>query len=98
VALLIQRTKRVRRIILSSMACTALLYFSIFSDKRHGFWGKVIENKMYILIFSTTLSETFPIRRRCQRDIDINVQSLHVKYTLLLSDFNDTLNYSTGFR
>jgi hypothetical protein len=36
------------------------------------------------------VSETFLILRGSQRDIVINVKSLHVKYSLLLSDFNET--------
>jgi hypothetical protein len=34
---------------------------------------KVIEHKIYILIFSTTLSETFLILRRIEQDIIIDV-------------------------
>jgi len=52
--------------IFSSVASRALLYFStlngtIFEKK------KVIEHKMYVLIFSTVLPETFLIRRN-ERD------------------------------
>jgi hypothetical protein len=37
VALVIQHTKRMRRIILSSVACPALPYFSTLSHKQHNF-------------------------------------------------------------
>jgi hypothetical protein len=43
------------------------------------------------------LSKTFLILRRIQRDIFINVKSLHVKYPLF-SDFNETSIFSTDFR
>ena len=41
--------------------------------------------------------ETFLILRRNQRDIVIDVKSIHVKHPLLLSDFNDTSIFSTDF-
>jgi len=43
VDLVIQQAQRMRRIILSSVACLALLYFSALSHKRHDV-GKTLMN------------------------------------------------------
>jgi hypothetical protein len=83
------RRQRVCVIILS-LACLALPYFSTLSHKGYDFRKNFVEHKMCVLIFSTTLSEKFLILRIIQRDIIINVRRSSCKVPLLLSDFNRT--------
>ena len=57
IALVIQHAKRMGRIMLSSMACLVLPYFSTLSHKQYVFRKKkVTEHKMYVLIVSTTFT------------------------------------------
>ena len=53
VALVIQHAKHMRRIILSSVTCPALAYFSALFNKWQDFKKKVIEYKTRVLIFAT---------------------------------------------
>ena len=46
VALVIQHAKRMRRIILSSVACLAVPRFSVSAHKRHDFRENVTEHKI----------------------------------------------------
>ena len=50
-----------------------LCFFSPTLPHKGMILGRIVEDKMCVLIFSTTLSETFFILRRIQRDIVINV-------------------------
>jgi hypothetical protein len=54
VALLNQQATHMSHILLSLMASLAPPYFSTLSQKRNDFQKKVTENKMSVLIFSTT--------------------------------------------
>ena len=62
-------------------------YFSQLSDKRHDFRKKVIVHKMYVMIFSTTLYETFLILRTTERYIIINVHRSSCKVPVIFIRF-----------
>jgi hypothetical protein len=75
VALLMKHSRLTPRIILSSVACLAVPYFSTLFHTQHDFRGeKFIDIKVRVLIFSTTfVSKTF-FPRRNETDITINVR------------------------
>ena len=74
VALVIQHLKFMHRILLPSVACLAVPYFSTLSHKRHDFRKNVVKHKVIFLFSVKFLSETFLVLRRIQRYIVINVR------------------------
>ena len=64
VALVIYQAMRMLLVILSSVACLVLPYFSSSSHKQHDFRGNVIEHKIFVFVVSKTLSETYLVLRR----------------------------------
>ena len=75
-ASVIQHAKRMRSILLSSVACQPLPCTSTLSHKRHDFREDVFELLNVKCVFSVSLQifpATFLISRRIQRDIFINV-------------------------
>ena len=87
VALLIQHAKRACHIVSIFVASLALPYLSLLSHKRHDFRENVIEHKMCVLIFSTTLSKVFLVLRVIQRDIFINVKTYLCKVPVIVVGF-----------
>jgi hypothetical protein len=87
VAFVTQHAKRMRRIILSSVACLALPYLDTLSHKRHDFWEKLSNPKCVFLFSPRLLPETFLILRRIQRDIIISVDRLSCKVPVILLRF-----------
>ena len=84
---------------LRSAICSALQYFSTLSHKRCDFRIKGTENKICVLIFSTTFVWNISHSKKKWAWYDKKMCiGLHVKYPLFLSDFNKTWIFSTGFR
>jgi hypothetical protein len=81
----IQHSKRMRRVILSSVACRAPLFFSTLPHKRHDL--KKLLNIKCVFLFSLQLffSDTFLILRRTEQDV-----GFHVKHLSFLLGFTET--------
>ena len=63
------QTTSLLRVTSSSVACTAVPYFSTLAHKRHDFREKkVIEHKMYVQTFSPVLSAALLTLRRTARN------------------------------
>ena len=97
VALVIQHLKAMHRVLLSSVTCPALQYFSALSPKRFDFRKNITQYKMCLFIFSTPLSEICLFLRRIQRDIVINKHRSSSKMCLFLSDFDKSWNIYDRF-
>jgi len=89
VDLVIQHAKRLRSIILPSVACLDLPYFPTLSHKRQEV-GKTLLNIKCVLIFSTTLVSKFLILKRIQLFIIINVCRSSSKETVIPVGFNES--------
>jgi hypothetical protein len=88
VALVIQHETRMRCIILSSVACLAVPYFSTFSYKRHDFRGESYWTQNCVFWFSLQLlSQIFLILRRIEPHIIINVHRSSCKVPVILVRF-----------
>jgi len=85
-ALVIQHTKRMRRIILSPVASLSLQYFSTLSHKRHDFRRELLNIKCVVALSLELSFETFLIVRRTERDI-IHVDRSSYKVPFILARF-----------
>jgi hypothetical protein len=103
VALVIQHAKRMRRIILSSVACLTVPYFSTLSHKWYDFWGwgwgggELLDIKC-VFWFCLRLFETFIIQRRSERDTHSTHYScqtvIGLKYSWLIFEKCTVIKFS----
>jgi hypothetical protein len=101
VALGIQYAMGMRSIISLSVAGLAVKYFSMLSYKGTIFKGgkKLFYIQNILFLFSLQLlSDTFLIQRRIQQDITKICIVLYVKCPSFLSNFEESLIFSTDFR
>jgi hypothetical protein len=61
----------------------AVPYFSTLSHTRHDFWKKLLNTKCVFLFHLQLLSETFPILRRIQKDMNVHTSSCKVPVILV---------------
>ena len=98
VALIIQHATRVRHIVICGLSgCT--VFFHIISWTVMCRKQKLMNIKCVFWFSLQLLSETFLILRRNERDvIKIYIYWVSFKVALFLSDFNETLIFSTNCR
>jgi hypothetical protein len=98
VALVIEYAKRMRRVIMSSVACLAVHIFQHYFRNGTIFGNILLKIKCVVWFSQHVLHETFLILRRIERDVIKKYIYLHVKYPLFLSDLNETWIFWTDFR
>jgi len=95
VALVTKQPKCMSRVILSSVACPVLQYFSKLSHKRHDFQVEFTEHAMCVLIFCKTFVWNIcRSKKNSGRYFHKSTyKRLHLKYPLFLSDFRLTSHH-----
>ena len=92
VALLIQHATRTRQTIICGLSGSTKFLDIIFFRKK-----KILNTKCVFRFSLQVLFKIFLILKEIQRDIFINVNNIHVKYPLFLSNFNETFNFLDRF-
>ena len=75
------------RILLLSVACLSLPYFSALSPIRHDYRKKNFNTKCEFSFFLQPFSETFRILRRIQQDAIINIHKTSYKALFIFVGF-----------
>ena len=86
------------RIILSSVVCLAVHFFSTLSHKKARFWGENVIAHEMCRFFSTTFVWNISHSKKNWASFSWLYVGLHMKYPLFLSDFNKTWIFSADFR
>jgi hypothetical protein len=99
IALVLQHAMRMRHTVIRGLSGSTIFFHIISSTARFSKKKKKLLNVKHVLRFSLQLlSATFLIPREFSEILSQICVCLHVKNTLLLSDFNETLIISTDFR
>jgi hypothetical protein len=85
-------------IILSSVACLAVPYFSTLSHKRQTFWINITKHEIHVLIFSATFVSNTSQSKKNRQDIIINVLKSSGEGPTILVSFNEILTFLTDFQ
>jgi hypothetical protein len=80
-----------------SVALPTVRYFSTLSHKRQDFRKKFVEHKICVLIFSTAFVWNTSHSKKNLASWQKMYICVHVKYTVFLSDFNETGIFTTHF-
>jgi hypothetical protein len=95
-ALFIKNAKRVRCIILPSVWCLAVSYFSTLIHKRHAFQKNVFEQKTCFDVLKTFVCN-IPNSKKNFSETSYTHIRLHVKYPLFFSEFIRTWIFAIDF-
>jgi len=85
VALIMKRAKRMRRIILSTVLCPAVPYFSTLSHKRHDFNKNIIDHEMSFDFRYSFCLKSFSFQEKLSELLPWMCIGLQVKYPLFPS-------------